>query len=245
MNENSKHTNSIVSRPTSAIMLPHDDDPWTEVANEGGGQFGKIVKYVKGQWSHGDNEIALGTEFLALIHEAMRGDVRFQEGKPVEQRLGLIRDRFRFAPRAELGFTDESQWECDKKGKPIDPWCQQHFLPLIHCETGEVYCYIFRSEGAKQAFRDLSRCYAPYRKSTMLPVISLQTDRYRHADYGLIDIPVLRIERWENSGSAEAPICPPAPNSNGGESARVIDADVPVRSEPAKRHPDLDDHIPF
>ena len=35
MNENSKHTNSIVSRPRSAIMLPHDDDPWTEVANEG------------------------------------------------------------------------------------------------------------------------------------------------------------------------------------------------------------------
>jgi hypothetical protein len=243
MNENSKHTNSIVSRPTSAIMLPHDDDPWTEVANENGGQFGKIVKYVKGQWWQGESEIALGTEFLALIREAMRGDVRFQDGKPIEQRLGFIRDRFRFAPRAELGFTDETQWECDKKGSPIDPWSQQHFLPLIHCETGELYCYIFRSEGAKQAFRDLSRSYAPYRNTTMLPIINLQTDRYRHDDYGLIDIPVLRIERWEDSGSSGTPI--PSATPDGGGSAALIDADVPVKAEPAKRNPDLDDHIPF
>lgn len=240
-------SNSNIVHRTSgaAVMLPEGDDPWTEVANEAGGQFGKILKYVKGQWWQGENEVARGTEFVALVPEAMRGDVRFQDGKPVEQRLGYIRDRFRFAPRAELGFTDEGQWERDKKGHAIDPWSQQHFLPLIHCETEELYCYIFRSEGAKQAFRDLSRNYAPHRKTTMLPVISLQSDRYRHADYGLIDIPILRIERWEDSGiSLENSEMPShrSRDSNVIEGTNTVDQ---VKGAAVAPKADINDVIPF
>ena len=189
--------NRIMNRPATAITLPADDDPYGEVAMEGGGQFGKILKYVKGRWSHGDAEVAIGTEFVALVNEAMRGDVRFQDGKPIEQRLGYIRDHAKFARRDELGFTDQSQWETDKKGNPIDPWLPQTYLPMIHCESGELYCFIFRSAGAKQTFRDLCRAYSPYRATKTLPVISLQTDRYNHPDYSSIDIPILRIERWE------------------------------------------------
>jgi thioredoxin-like negative regulator of GroEL len=78
--------NIVKTEKPLAIMLPRDDDPYAEVANEGGGQFGKILKYVKGEWKHGDSEVALGTEFLALMTEAMRGDVKFQDGLPVEHR---------------------------------------------------------------------------------------------------------------------------------------------------------------
>ena len=60
-------------KPT--IMLPADDDPYAQVANEGGGRFGKILKYVKGEWSHADSPIALGTEFLVLMAEAMQHGV--------------------------------------------------------------------------------------------------------------------------------------------------------------------------
>jgi len=37
------------NKPPTAIMLADDDDPYAEVANEGGGQFGKILKYNKGE----------------------------------------------------------------------------------------------------------------------------------------------------------------------------------------------------
>jgi hypothetical protein len=213
--------NFVTPKPTSAITLPEDDDPYGEIAMEGGGQFGKILKYRKGEWLHGEATISLGTEFLALIPEAMRGDVRFQDGKPVDQRIGLIRERAKFARRADLGFTDDTLWERDKKGNKIDPWSPQTYLPMIHCESGELYCFIFRSAGAKQTFRDLCRAYSPYRKTKMLPVVSLQSDRYNHPDYSWIDIPLLKIENWEDSSGSEA-LSPDGGNPDGGANAKVI-----------------------
>jgi len=65
--------------------------------------------------------------------------------------------------RADLGDTDQALWETDKNGKPIDPWSQQTYVPMIQVETGELYCFIFRSFGGKQTFRDLCRAYSPYR----------------------------------------------------------------------------------
>ena len=226
---------NITTRPTVAIALPDADDPYAEIAAEGGGQFGKILKFVKGVWSHDDDVIAIGTEFLALIPEAMRGDVRFQNGAPVERRIGFIRDRFKFARREDLGFTDESKWERDKKGNPIDPWSPQNYLPMVHCETGELYCWIFRSAGGKQAFRDLCRVYSPLRNTAKLPVVSLQTDRYNHPDYSWIDVPVLRIEGWDDNMAPpdETPIAPAA------------EPEIIPPPAKAKSADDMNDDIPF
>ena len=186
--------NVIARMNTAAIAIPHEDDPWLELANEAGGQFGKIIKYAKGEWLHGENEVPIGTEFLVLIRDAMRGWVRFAEKKPVEHRIGYIRDNTKFADRNELGFADKSLWDTNDRGEPNDPWAQQHYLPLQHCENGDLYCWVFNSHGAKQAFRDLARAYSPYRKTNVLPVISLQSNSYRHETYGKIPVPVLKIE---------------------------------------------------
>jgi len=223
------------AKKAAAIMLPADDDPYAEIANEGGSQFGKILKYVKGEWLHADALIPLGTEFLVLINEAMRGDVKFEGGKPIEHRLGLIRNRAKFAKRADLGDTDENLWERDKSGRPVDPWSQQTYLPMIHAENGDLYSFIFRSAGAKQTFRDLCRAYSPYRKTGMLPVISLQTDKYKHDDYGWIDVPVLQIERWEDGGVAAAS----SASADGGLDAKVVGESKVVTQD------DMNDSIPF
>lgn len=106
----------------------------------------------------------------------------------------------------------------NKKGEPIDPWSPQTYLPLIHTETEELYCWIFRSEGAKQAFRGLCRAYSPYRNIRTLPVVSLQTSGYSHPDYAWIDIPVLKIECWEKE---TAPL--------SGAEDNIIESDEPIR----------------
>jgi hypothetical protein len=235
--------NLVIPKPASAIVLPEDDDPYGEIAMEGGGQFGRILKYRKGEWLQGETTISLGTEFVALIPEAMRGDVRFQDGRPVDQRIGLIRERAKFARRADLGFTDESVWERDKKGNKIDPWSPQNYLPMVCRESGDLYCYIFRSAGAKQTFRDLCRAYSLYRKTTMLPVVSLQTDRYNHPDYSWIDIPILKIEHWEESSNPLAE----TPNPDGGAAgagARVI-GEGKAKDANGLDRDDMDDGIPF
>jgi hypothetical protein len=192
--------NAIVPKNTStAIALPDDADPWLEVANEGGGQFGKLFKYAKGEYTHKDAEIALGTEFVVHMPQVMRGWVRFEGGRPVDYRLGYVREGAGFADRGSLGYTDKAEWPRDKRGEASDPWQQQHYVPMIECETDEMYTFVFSSHGGKQAFRDLARAYSPYRKTTKLPVISLQTGRYRHETYGWIDTPELKVERFEDS----------------------------------------------
>jgi hypothetical protein len=246
---------NIIPSKTSAIALPADDDPYAEIAMEGGGQFGKILKYVKGGWSHGDNPIPLGTEFLALMPDCMRGDVRFENGLPVEHRIGLIRNRATFARRADLGFTDQSLWENDKKGTPVDPWSPQTFLPLQELQTGELYCYIFRSQGGKQTFRDLCRAYSPYRAGRKLPVISLQTDRYDHADYSWIDIPILKVVRWEEAGD-DTTLVPDSGDGGGGivgevgggsdssfANSKAINEKIKAATKAAFE--DMNDDIPF
>lgn len=231
--------NHVTTLNRAGITLPAGDDPYAEVAAEGGGQFGKLLKFAKGEWTHNDTTIEIGTEFLAIVGEAMRGDVRFQDGRPVEQRIGYIRDRAKFARRADLGFDDQTLWERDKTGKPIDPWSPQTFLPMIHKESGELYCYIFRSAGAKQTFRNLCSEYSPYRTTSMLPVISLQADRYRHSDFGWIDIPILRVERWDDSGDHTSI----APDEKAGANAKVIgQARAATRDRDAD---DMNDDIPF
>ena len=195
--------NITTTRPTAAIALPDADDPYAEIAAEGGGQFGKILKYVKGTWSHGDDVIAIGTEFVALIDRAMRGDVRFADSKPVEQRLGFIRDRHQFAARADLGFADQSKWEKDKRSG----------IP-----------------------RDLCRQYSPFRNTTRLPIVSLQTDRYNHPDYSWIDIPVLKIEGWDDN---MAP-----PDQDEPPIAPVAEPEI-ISPTKAAKPADMNDDIPF
>jgi hypothetical protein len=217
-------------RPGSAITLPDANDPYAQIAAERGGEFGKLLRYEKGRWLQGENEVPIGTQFLAVMSDAMRGYVRFQDGKPAERRIGFVRDRFPMPARASLGFTDESKWE-KAKGVPRDPWSPQHYLPMVHLESTELHTFIFRSAGAMQTFGDLCRAYSPMRNSRMLPIVSLQTDKYRHPDYGMIDTPVLKIESWEEAGGA------PSIGPADGEGMKDI---TPVRPKN-----DLDDDIPF
>jgi hypothetical protein len=200
--------NALVKKQTStAIAVPEDNDPWLEIANEGGGQFGKLIKFAKGEWTHKDDQIAIGTELVVVMDQAMRGWVRFEGGRPVEYRLGYIREGAKFADRHTLGHMDQAEWPRDKRGDATDPWQQQHYVPMVHCETGELYTWVFSSHGGKQAFRDLARAYSPYRMTKQRPVVTLQTDSYRHDTFGKIDVPLLKVERWEDSDGVD--VTPP------------------------------------
>jgi hypothetical protein len=223
-----------VSTTSKSIAIPANDDPWAaHAATENGGQLGKLIKFTKGRWFQGEHEITLGTEFLALVRDAAIGDVRWAGGKPVEMRLGFIRDHARFADRASLDHLDKSTWETDTRGEPRDPWQQQRFLPMLHTETEELYCWAFSSHGARGAFSDLCRAYSPYRKTAKVPIISLQASSYKHNDYGRVDVPVLKVERWETYG--DAPVETTKPRADDPISTGVI----------TKSNADMNDHIPF
>ena len=73
------------------------------------------------------------------------------------------------------------------------------------------------------------------RNTAKLPVVSLQTDRYNHPDYSWIDVPVLRIEGWDDNMAPpdETPIAPAA------------EPEIIPPPAKAKSADDMNDDIPF
>src|SRR6516165_3006769 len=100
--------------------------------------LGPLLKFIKGEWFIGDTKIEIGRAYVAHLSELVHGWVKFQDGKPVEQRVGKVADKFRPAKREELGDLDRDKWETQLSGAPRDPWSLQFFLPLEDVETGEI-----------------------------------------------------------------------------------------------------------
>src|SRR5262249_54086707 len=117
-----------------ALPAVQYDNPWLEAAAEAGSEFGKILKFVKGEWQVGDDIVPAGTEYIAYIDEHGRGWVKFEDGSVTDRQI--VKVAAGHPPkRAELGNTDQSQWETDDDGKPRDPWAMQWLLPMSPVEA--------------------------------------------------------------------------------------------------------------
>ena len=57
----------------TSLVLPEGKDAFLEYAAEGGGLFAELIKFVKGKWLHGDDEVPLGTEYVAEMDQLARG----------------------------------------------------------------------------------------------------------------------------------------------------------------------------
>jgi hypothetical protein len=100
----------------------------TAIANaareESTGGIGKLLKFAKGVYIVGTEEVPAGTEFIAHVESWVRGWVKFRGGSLVEHRIGKVADGFKMPERNGLGDLDESKWESGLSGKK-DPWCAQ------------------------------------------------------------------------------------------------------------------------
>ena len=151
------------------------DNPWLEVAHEAGNDVGKMLKFVKGTWSCGDDEVAEGTEFVAHIDQLMRGWIKFEDGKVVERIIGKVADGFKPPPREELSDADPKDWrEKDADGNPKDPWTKQWLLPLVSLETDDVVTFVTGSKGGDAAIADLCRVFGHKQRDGLLPIVALK-----------------------------------------------------------------------
>src|SRR4051794_14155937 len=121
----------------------HSLEAAAETRSEG---FGKLMKFVKGKYFIGDDEVEIGREMLAHVGSTVRGWTKFENSNVVDQRVGRISDGFKPPPRGELGDLDESKWERDSTGKRRDPWSEQFYLPLEDLETGEIVAFVTSSK---------------------------------------------------------------------------------------------------
>jgi hypothetical protein len=164
---------------------------------EGANELGTLLKYSKGHYLIGTEEVAVGTEFIAHIEHWVRGWVKFKAGSLIEHRVGLVADGFVVPEREALDETDPATWEKDpKNGEPKDPWTKQSYLPLENPETGEIVTFVSGSYGGRQAISKLCSQGAKHIVTMGMPIIKLGTESYKHKLYGRTEKPVFSIVRW-------------------------------------------------
>ena len=80
--------NDVATQKTASELL-------SEAAEElNGGNVGKILKFQKGKYFVGDDEIAVNSELIAHVTQLARGWVKFKNGELVDRRIGKVVDGF-------------------------------------------------------------------------------------------------------------------------------------------------------
>jgi hypothetical protein len=86
-NANAKAVTKTNNRP---IAKNENSNPWLRVAEEAGNSFGCLLKFVKGKWEIGDDEIPAGTEYVAHIDQLARGWVKFEDSQVTDAMMVKI-----------------------------------------------------------------------------------------------------------------------------------------------------------
>jgi hypothetical protein len=155
-----------------------------------------LLKFAKGKWFIGDDEVAAGREFIAHPDQLAQGYTKFVGGKVVEQKIGIVADpTFVLPSRDELGDTDENRWEIDNNGKPRDPWVLQYFLPLEDGDTGELMSFTTSSQGGNSAIGKLTGLYLNNMHRGR-PMVQLATGFYKHKTFGRVEVPEFKVSGW-------------------------------------------------
>jgi hypothetical protein len=186
----------------------------------------KLLKFVKGKYKVGDDEVPLGTQYVCHANQLTYCWIKFRDKKVIERRIGKAIEKWIPPERDELDDNDPAKWEMGLDGKPKDPWCFQHLLPFEHLESGEVVIFATSSVGGKIATEELVREYARRLKrkgSRALPIVKLASKEMPTKSFGKVLRPYFEVDGWEDAPIGAA--------VNGGPSA-------PAASE-------MNDEIPF
>jgi hypothetical protein len=212
MNKIQKHQEVLKQNVTTPAV--QYDNPWLEAAAEAGSEFGKILKFVKGEWLIGEDAVPQGAETIAYIDELARGWFKFED-QSVTDRLIVKVAMGRPPERKGLGDTDPSKWELDEDGQPRDPWVLQWLLPMSLVDAvGDLIVFATSSKGGIGAICTLCRVYGRSPRNGLLPIVALKCASYKHPVYGKVLKPDLPIVGWH--GTAPQVASPNSTNPSSG-----------------------------
>lgn len=182
-----------------AVAVTDGYDPYARYGEQAAGNK-TFLKFQKGDYTFGQNdeEMAIGTRLVANMAGLKAGWQKWEGGKPTGEEMELVASGRQAPKRPELGDTDQALWETDDQGRPRDPWQFTNVLGLKDAASGEEYTFSTGSRGGIGAIGQLCREFGKvYRmKPGFLPVIELQVDSYKHAQYGKVFTPVLKLVDW-------------------------------------------------
>ena len=197
----------------------------------------KLLKFVKGKYKVMDDEVPLGTQYVAHASQLTFCWIKFVDNKVDDRRMGKAADGFVPPKREELGDNDQSEWEV-VDGQMKDPWTFQHLLPLENLESGEVVIFATSSIGGQIATQELVREYArrvKRKQSRALPIVSLAVKQMNTKKFGEVPRPHFEVDGWEEDAPAvqtTAPVPRAGPRGDlkvgaSAASAKELDDDLP------------------
>lgn len=171
-------------------------------ASQKGSIVGSLLKFSKGDFTVGTEDIPAGTELIANMAQLLTGWIRWENNKPTDQLMGAVMEGFQPAKRNSLGDDNKDNWEVDASSqKPKDPWQFSNYLVLREKDRpGDAGLMTFAtsSRGGINAMGELCKAYGKVQatKPHDWPVVALKVDSYKHDDYGKIYVPVFDIVGW-------------------------------------------------
>jgi hypothetical protein len=160
---------------------------------------GKILRFAKGDYVLGEEgrEVKAGSLLAVNMAELAIGWVHWRDGKPVETTMGRVADRYVPPSRREMGDMDQALWDHDRHGRPRDPVVLTHYMLCMNDE-GELLTFVTSSRGGFSAIGKLSKEFGLQLEQhpNEMPVISLASGSYEHADFGKIKYPMFPIVGW-------------------------------------------------
>jgi hypothetical protein len=164
-----------------------------EVFSGGGTKLLKFDGRAGNYVARGSDETFNGQEFVADIHGATGGFLKFKgKGEQPERRTGPIFPKDLAPSRASLGDLDKNDWPTGKFGEqPEDPWCAVIEISLRHRESGEAYTLTTQSKTALGAAKDFFGLCRRVPEG-FLPVVRLDVATFK-GRYGMQKKPVLTL----------------------------------------------------
>ena len=163
---------------TGTAMQVHKpvDDGWNSpIDDDGGGRQiqGTLLRYDDKQWFAGKEKTVIPNGTCFIVLDIKTGWKRWENGKVVEF---VTEVDGHYPKRHELGYDDESAWECGPDDKPTDPWQNSREGLLIDPHTCVAYTFCTASAGGRSAVDDLKNAVRNARRVRpgVVPMISLE-----------------------------------------------------------------------
>jgi hypothetical protein len=192
---------SLMTKATTNITAPVGENPWADLSTVldqfVGQSYSKLSK--QGQYTVGIDAVVIPTGTVCTVHvdEAETGFKKWQGGRPVDAKMGLVANKYVPPNRCDLGDNDESKWECDGS-KPRDPWQFTIGMPITRLDTGETSRFETSSKGGLTCLNGLLKAYGDQvaKGTPARPRVKLEVGDYKHPIYGKIFFPIMKPIGW-------------------------------------------------
>ena len=110
----------------------------------------QILKFKKGKFCLGKDgdELPLGKNLVANVLSLSREWLKWRDGEVIERVVARVAAGEKLPERETLGDLDQTFWEKDPNGTPLDPWQESHSIVFKDMETGEEYRFATASFGS-------------------------------------------------------------------------------------------------